>query len=151
MFGLTLQRGCRLRIVGATGFFARVAELADAYGSGPYGETRGGSSPLASSPKLPSGLNPNKNYRQAADIGPIDRLFSSRSFPARGPASLHQLREPSTPGCCKSAFLFRRGCFCSSTFSSRGPAGPHELRELLSTGRRKCTFFLGGGWFAPTF
>jgi hypothetical protein len=28
--------------------FARVAELADAYGSGPYGETRGGSSPLAS-------------------------------------------------------------------------------------------------------
>jgi hypothetical protein len=26
-----------------------VAELADAYGSGPYGETRGGSSPLASS------------------------------------------------------------------------------------------------------
>jgi hypothetical protein len=29
-----------------------VAELADAYGSGPYGETRGGSSPLASS-KLP--------------------------------------------------------------------------------------------------
>ena len=36
------------RIVRATGF-ARVAELADAYGSGPYGETRGGSSPLASS------------------------------------------------------------------------------------------------------
>src|SRR4030095_13655783 len=30
-------------------FFARVAELADAYGSGPYGATRGGSSPLASS------------------------------------------------------------------------------------------------------
>ena len=28
--------------------FARVAESADAYGSGPYGETRGGSSPLAS-------------------------------------------------------------------------------------------------------
>jgi hypothetical protein len=29
--------------------FAHVAELADAYGSGPYGETRGGSSPLVSS------------------------------------------------------------------------------------------------------
>ena len=27
-----------------------MAELADAYGSGPYGETRGGSSPLASTP-----------------------------------------------------------------------------------------------------
>jgi hypothetical protein len=32
----------------ASAVFARVAELADAYGSGPYGETRGGSSPLAS-------------------------------------------------------------------------------------------------------
>ena len=29
-------------------FAARVAELVDAYGSGPYGETRGGSSPLVS-------------------------------------------------------------------------------------------------------
>src|ERR1700737_4776472 len=28
--------------------FAHVAELADAYGSGPYGATRGGSSPLVS-------------------------------------------------------------------------------------------------------
>src|SRR5207247_10033036 len=35
--------------------YARVAELADAYGSGPYGETRGGSSPLASSNSPPSG------------------------------------------------------------------------------------------------
>src|SRR6266403_412194 len=31
---------------------ARVAESADAYGSGPYGETRGGSSPLASTKRL---------------------------------------------------------------------------------------------------
>src|SRR5207302_6896624 len=30
-------------------FVAHVAELADAYGSGPYGATRGGSSPLVSS------------------------------------------------------------------------------------------------------
>jgi hypothetical protein len=29
-------------------FRAHVAELADAYGSGPYGATRGGSSPLVS-------------------------------------------------------------------------------------------------------
>ena len=32
----------------AASHVARVAELADAYGSGPYGETRGGSSPLVS-------------------------------------------------------------------------------------------------------
>jgi hypothetical protein len=36
-----------MRIIGRCRF-ARVAELADAYGSGPYGATRGGSSPLAS-------------------------------------------------------------------------------------------------------
>ena len=30
------------------GLLAHVAELADAYGSGPYGATRGGSSPLVS-------------------------------------------------------------------------------------------------------
>jgi hypothetical protein len=38
-----------MRIVGTPLSLARVAELADAYGSGPYGATRGGSSPLASS------------------------------------------------------------------------------------------------------
>jgi hypothetical protein len=37
-----------MRIVGTPLSLARVAELADAYGSGPYGATRGGSSPLAS-------------------------------------------------------------------------------------------------------
>src|SRR5207245_8369838 len=45
--GSILQPAGRLRIVVPLSF-ARVAELADAYGSGPYGETRGGSSPLAS-------------------------------------------------------------------------------------------------------
>ena len=44
----TLQAAWRARIVAPLPV-ARVAELADAYGSGPYGETRGGSSPLASS------------------------------------------------------------------------------------------------------
>src|SRR5213595_2235564 len=39
-----------MRIVGAPLSLARVAESADAYGSGPYGATRGGSSPLASTP-----------------------------------------------------------------------------------------------------
>src|SRR5207253_5637319 len=45
---LTLQAAWCARIVAPLPV-ARVAELADAYGSGPYGETRGGSSPLASS------------------------------------------------------------------------------------------------------
>jgi hypothetical protein len=52
------------RIVRATGF-ARVAELADAYGSGPYGETRGGSSPLASSAWVPA------TYLEANTIGKL--------------------------------------------------------------------------------
>src|ERR1043165_8914405 len=60
-----LAGGWHARIVRATGF-ARVAELADAYGSGPYGETRGGSSPLASSPLVsaPSILFESESYRQ---------------------------------------------------------------------------------------
>jgi hypothetical protein len=49
----THMAGLTLRLFGACAFstpllIARVAELADAYGSGPYGATRGGSSPLAS-------------------------------------------------------------------------------------------------------
>jgi hypothetical protein len=63
-----LAGGWHSRIVRAPGF-ARVAELADAYGSGPYGETRGGSSPLASSawlsPETP--LSGTENYRRPAD------------------------------------------------------------------------------------
>ena len=48
MAGLPLQPGWHMRILAAITAQARVAELADAYGSGPYGETLGGSSPLAS-------------------------------------------------------------------------------------------------------
>src|ERR1043165_8693288 len=59
-----LAGGWHARIVRTTGF-ARVAELADAYGSGPYGETRGGSSPLASSPLIsPPTLFESEGYRQ---------------------------------------------------------------------------------------
>ena len=42
-----------------------MAELADAYGSGPYGETRGGSSPLASS----NWASPNRPYLEPKTIG----------------------------------------------------------------------------------
>jgi hypothetical protein len=50
--------------------FARVAELADAYGSGPYGETRGGSSPLASS----------KANLRAVYLDPAFLLAAHRAF-----------------------------------------------------------------------
>src|SRR5437868_9350399 len=44
--GLTCAAGVAEQCRGVPS--AHVAELADAYGSGPYGETRGGSSPLVS-------------------------------------------------------------------------------------------------------
>jgi hypothetical protein len=50
-----------------------VAELADAYGSGPYGETRGGSSPLASSGWIFSASSGRENYRQL----PISRCVNN--------------------------------------------------------------------------
>src|SRR4051812_5059380 len=43
-----LARRARRRNVNGPILHAHVAELADAYGSGPYGATRGGSSPLVS-------------------------------------------------------------------------------------------------------
>ena len=63
---------------------ARVAELADAYGSGPYGETRGGSSPLASS-NFPS-LNRDEyrmlqcQFGQAGYFFPAFLLAAHRAF-----------------------------------------------------------------------
>ena len=45
--GFAVATHALLRILPAAAV-ARVAEPADAYGSGPYGATRGGSSPLAS-------------------------------------------------------------------------------------------------------
>ena len=49
--------------------YARVAELADAYGSGPYGETRGGSSPLASTKPLLTCNGANTNATMPVWIG----------------------------------------------------------------------------------
>src|SRR6059058_2261623 len=63
-----LAGGWHARIVRATGF-ARVAELADAYGSGPYGETRGGSSPLASS------LTPQPIWKRRLSVSCGFRLY----------------------------------------------------------------------------
>jgi hypothetical protein len=52
-----------------------VAELADAYGSGPYGETRGGSSPLASS----AWVYPSP-YVEAKTIGKLPILVASIDY-----------------------------------------------------------------------
>jgi len=46
-----------------------VAELADAYGSGPYGETRGGSSPLASS----SSVSPTLAFTKRGETTGVPR------------------------------------------------------------------------------
>jgi hypothetical protein len=63
-----------------------VAELADAYGSGPYGETRGGSSPLASSKPLylQQGIE-YKRYNASLDkagyfLAPAFLLAAHRAF-----------------------------------------------------------------------
>ena len=53
-----------------------MAELADAYGSGPYGETRGGSSPLASS-KLPSTFNGAKYRQYKGQAGEAGYFFAA--------------------------------------------------------------------------
>ena len=57
--------------------YARVAELADAYGSGPYGETRGGSSPLASSKKRYDASLTSSYFLAAAFLLAAHRAFIS--------------------------------------------------------------------------
>jgi hypothetical protein len=79
-----------MRIVGAAAVFARVAESADAYGSGPYGATRGGSSPLASSFALTS-----------ADL--FQGQFEGSSYPAPFPFSGGLVREHCSHNLCHSA------------------------------------------------
>src|SRR5437667_5746048 len=80
-------------MVEAVSFFARVAELADAYGSGPYGATRGGSSPLASK----------------------DRLLA-RAFSSCRPPGFHQLGKALSAGRSNSTFLHGRLCFCLALY-----------------------------------
>src|SRR6266699_3756380 len=94
--GSILQPAGRLRIVVPLSF-ARVAELADAYGSGPYGETRGGSSPLASTkprpPNRPSARGKTENVQCQLDglitslrlsfLPPSEPSLTGRAFFAR--------------------------------------------------------------------
>src|SRR5207245_5379070 len=119
---------------------------------GPYGETRGGSSPLASRASVPPRLSllRSENYRQAADFDYFARLLA-RSFPPRRPASLHQLRKPSSPGRCKSTFLRRMSFLCPCGLSPCCPTGFHELGELSPTSGRKRAFLFGRGCFRPAF
>jgi hypothetical protein len=61
-----------------------VAELADAYGSGPYGATRGGSSPLASNVSFyRAGVRLTSFFsKKARTIGTAGRRFESIYLPA---------------------------------------------------------------------
>ena len=83
-----LAAGERARIVGPLRY-ARVAELADAYGSGPYGETRGGSSPLASNGLgfLHTDLHQEQNNRNARHAG-SDRKITSPHLSFLPPSEL---------------------------------------------------------------
>ena len=101
-----LAGGWHARIVRITGF-ARVAELADAYGSGPYGETRGGSSPLASSLLV----YPRQPYLKAKAIGnpplPLVLLDYLRPEAFRRAAQRAFINCESLlrPAACESTFL----------------------------------------------
>ena len=116
-----------------------MAELADAYGSGPYGETRGGSSPLASS------------YHRVERFSAGDRLLLncqiasnslSPGFPSRCPSSPHQFRKPFSAGRSEGTLLSRRGFLCTPCFPSCCPTSFHQLRKLPSTGRCELSLLL---------
>ena len=75
-----MRAHCRVAV------YARVAELADAYGSGPYGETRGGSSPLASTKPLLTCNGANTNATMPVWIGLVTSSLRLSFLPPSEPS-----------------------------------------------------------------
>jgi hypothetical protein len=111
-----------MRIVGRCRF-ARVAELADAYGSGPYGATRGGSSPLASNVSFYSAGVWLTGFfsKRTGQPGTPGHEFESTDLPTPTfsscrPPSFHQLGKPLSTSRSNSTFLRGRRCFCLALY-----------------------------------
>ena len=91
-----------------------MAELADAYGSGPYGATRGGSSPLVSNllddqPTLRCKKVIRMKARHYLHIGlwcALFAVFLARSLPIVGPAILENKIGPIDPNHSTDSYLF---------------------------------------------
>ena len=146
-----LAGGWHVRIVRTTGF-ARVAELADAYGSGPYGETRGGSSPLASSPR-----SPRQPYLKAKAIGklplPLVLLDYLRPEAFRRAAQRAFINCESLlrPAGVSPPFFAEGAAFVPPDFLLAAQRAFISSDSFLRPAAVSAPFFLAGAGFVPPF
>ena len=133
--------------------FARVAELADAYGSGPYGETRGGSSPLASSAWVP----PYRSfYPEAKTIGKsptrvilVDYLRSA--FLRAAQRAFINCESLLRPAAVSPPFFAEGAAFVPADFLLAAQRAFINSESFLRPAAVSAPFFFAGAGFVPPF
>ena len=128
-----------------------MAELADAYGSGPYGETRGGSSPLASSVWVPQ-----QPYLKAKTIGKppisivlIDYLRAAFLRAAqRAFINCESLRRPAGVS---PPFFAEGAAFVPADFLLAAQRAFINSESFLRPAAVSAPFFFAGAGFVPPF
>ena len=129
--------------------FARVAELADAYGSGPYGETRGGSSPLASRACSQLILTQSKTYRQAVDL--VILIDYLRAFLRAAQRAFINCESLFRPAGVSPPFFATGAFFVPPAFRLAAQRAFISSESFLRPAAVSAPFFLAGAGFVPPF
>jgi hypothetical protein len=129
-----------------------VAELADAYGSGPYGETRGGSSPLASSawvfPKPI--LFESENYRKLP-IWFVLIDYLRAAFRRAAQRAFINCESLLRPAAVSPPFLAEGAAFVPPDFLLAAQRAFISSDSFLRPAAVSAPFFLAGAGFVPPF
>jgi hypothetical protein len=127
-----------------------VAELADAYGSGPYGETRGGSSPLASSVLVSQGP-----YLKAKIIGkPISVVlidYLRAVFLRAAQRAFINCESLLRPAGVSPPFFAEGAAFVPADFLRAAQRAFISSESFLRPAAVSAPFFLAGDGFVPPF
>jgi hypothetical protein len=130
-----------------------VAELADAYGSGPYGETRGGSSPLASSAWVSVAiLFRNENYRQAAELSiPVLIDYLRAVFRRAAQRAFINCESLLRPAGVRPPFFADGAAFVPADFLLAAQRAFINSDSFLRPAAVSAPFFLVGAGLVPPF
>ena len=128
-----------------------MAELADAYGSGPYGETRGGSSPLASSVWCARDL-----YLKAKTIGklPISVVlidYLRAVFLRAAQRAFINCESLFRPAAVSPPFFAEGAAFVPPDFLLAAQRAFISSESFLRPAAVSAPFFLAGAGFVPPF
>ena len=124
-----------------------MAELADAYGSGPYGATRGGSSPLASSAWGASAiLLASESYRHAADFG-CNRFDYFRAFRRAAQRAFINCESLFRPAGVSPPFFVEGAALVPPAFLLAAQRAFMSSESFLRPAAVSAPFFLAGAGF----